>query len=115
MYYLKMRRWLTNLSQIIGSVLLLSLLTLVISSSFHKVSWVPEVIRSTLHLGEPESIIGPQGPVGPAGPSGTVAPYEKRSICTKLTGGKLYMYPGTCNANGIADGVEYVMLLALPF
>ncbi len=67
MYYLKMRRWLTNLSQIIGSVLLLSLLTLVISSSFHKVSWVPEAIRSTLHLGEPESIIGPVGPVGPIG------------------------------------------------
>ena len=67
MYYLKMRRWLTNLSQIIGSVFLLSLLTLVISSSFHKVSWVPEVIRSTLHLGEPESIIGPIGPAGPIG------------------------------------------------
>ena len=65
-----------------------------------------------------QGIPGPQGatgPVGPAGPSGTVAPYEKRSICTKLTGGKLYMYLGTCNANGIADGVEYVMLLALPF
>ena len=70
MYYLKMRRWLTNLSQIIGSVLLLSLLTLVISSSFHKVSWIPEVIRSTLHLGEPESIIGPVGPVGPIGMRG---------------------------------------------
>jgi hypothetical protein len=58
---------------------------------------------------------GPQGPIGPQGPSGSVAPYEKQPICAKNNGGKVFMYLGTCVSNGVTDGTDYVMLLALPF
>ena len=66
----------------------------------------------------PEGPVGPTGatgPQGPAGPSGSIAPYEKQAICTKETGGKTFIYLGTCASNGLADGINYVMLIALPF
>ena len=63
----------------------------------------------------PQGATGPQGPIGPQGPSGSVAPYEKQPICAKNNGGKVFMYLGTCVSNGINDGTDYVMLLALPF
>jgi len=63
----------------------------------------------------PQGLQGIPGPAGPAGPSGTVEPYTKQNICTKETGGKTFIYLGTCASNGIADGVGYVMLIALPF
>ncbi len=84
MYYLEMRRWLTNLSLFIGTSLSLLLIALIFLSATHNTHWVPEFLRSPLHLGEVKIISdaagrnglpGPTGPAGPVGPTGS--PGEK--------------------------------------
>ncbi len=84
MYYLEMRRWLTNVSLFIGTSLSLLLIALIFLSATHNTHWVPEFLRSPLHLGEVKIISGPAGrnglpgPTGPAGPVGpTGSPGEK--------------------------------------
>ena len=84
MYYLEMRRWLTNVSLFIGTSLSLLLTTLIFLSATHNTHWVPEFLRSPLHLGEVKIISGPAGrnglpgPTGPTGPVGpTGSPGEK--------------------------------------
>jgi len=74
MYYLEMRRWLTNLSLFIGTSLSLLLTTLIFLSATHNTHWVPEFLRSPLHLGEVKIISGPAGRNGLPGPAGPVGP-----------------------------------------
>ncbi len=78
MYYLEMRRWLTNVSLFIGTSLSLLLTTLIFLSATHNTHWVPEFLRSPLHLGEVKIISGPAGRNGLPGPVGpTGSPGEK--------------------------------------
>ncbi len=78
MYYLEMRRWLTNLSLFIGTSLSLLLIALIFLSATHNTHWVPEFLRSPLHLGEVKIISGPAGRNGLPGPVGpTGSPGEK--------------------------------------
>jgi len=74
MYYLEMRRWLTNLSLFIGTSLSLLLIALIFLSATHNTHWVPEFLRSPLHLGEVKIISGPAGRNGLPGPAGPVGP-----------------------------------------
>ena len=70
MYSGKMRRWLTNLSLLIGSLLVLALVTIVVSYAAHKIDWIPESIRSALNLGEVRTYTNEPGKVGPLGDKG---------------------------------------------